>query len=192
MSARAITMLPSRCPQQEMIGTSESHHLDLSCAVTVVSAASLLHTSCRARCLGPPKGATTAQSHREHLRLRAKWPVCAGIIRLGLLPRRLSSCEVRRLACAYLAFGTDQMRIWPVCLFIALLALVCLPGGRADAEAGDELPVVVTGVVDGETLTVRLTDGSIETLRLIGIDAPAGDTPGRAAGCLAREAAARP
>ena len=81
------------------------------------------------------------------------------------------------------------MRIWPVCLVVALL---CLPGGRAAAESGDELPVVVTGVSDGDTLTVRLADGSIESLRLFGIDAPEGEAPGCAAGCFAREAVARP
>ena len=67
------------------------------------------------------------------------------------------------------------MRIWPVCLVIALLALLFLTDGRAAAEAGDELPVVVTGVGDGDTLTVRLADGGVETLRLIGIDAPEGE-----------------
>jgi micrococcal nuclease len=83
------------------------------------------------------------------------------------------------------------MRTWLVRLLVALLAVLCLPAGDAAAEAGDLLTVVVTGVGDGDTLTVRLADGTVETLRLIGIDAPEIDPPGRAAGCFAQEAAAR-
>ena len=43
-------------------------------------------------------------------------------------------------------------------------------------QAGDaiepEVAVVVTDVTDGDTLTVQRADGTTETLRLLGIDAP--------------------
>ena len=83
------------------------------------------------------------------------------------------------------------MRHWSVRILLAVIAVVLLPAGQAAAEAGDELPGLVTGVSDGDTLTVRLDDGRTETLRLIGIDAPENDAPGRPAGCFALEAAAR-
>jgi endonuclease YncB( thermonuclease family) len=83
------------------------------------------------------------------------------------------------------------MRHWPVTLIVVLLAVLLGPGGHAAAEAEDQLPVLVTGVADGDTLTVRLADGRSDTLRLIGIDAPEGDAPNRPAGCFARESTAR-
>lgn len=80
---------------------------------------------------------------------------------------------------------------WSVRFVAILFTVLLLPAGRVFADAGDEAPVIVTGIMDGDTLTVRLQDGRTETLRLIGIDAPEGAAPGRAGACFASEAAAR-
>lgn len=45
------------------------------------------------------------------------------------------------------------------------------PGGAA-LESAETVDVRVTTVVDGDTVDVRMPDGSEETVRLVGIDAP--------------------
>jgi endonuclease YncB( thermonuclease family) len=66
-----------------------------------------------------------------------------------------------------------------------------VPVRQSSTEPGQDVAVLVTAVGDGDSLTVQLPDGSIETLRLLGIDAPERTPEGRAAGCYAQEAAAR-
>ncbi|MCC7366920.1 MAG: thermonuclease family protein [Chloroflexi bacterium] len=74
---------------------------------------------------------------------------------------------------------------------LVFLIVVLLAATRpAHADEVVTLPVVVTGVGDGDTLTVQLRDGRSEVVRLIGIDAPEVDPPGQATACFAREAAA--
>ena len=52
------------------------------------------------------------------------------------------------------------------------------PDGAADVtsslafEPAERIPVRVTAVVDGDTVDVRLPDGSEETVRLLGVDTP--------------------
>lgn len=59
--------------------------------------------------------------------------------------------------------------------------------GRA-AEASTAFPVV--SVVDGDTIKVRDTDGSTETVRLIGIDTPETVHPSKPVECFGKEASA--
>lgn len=61
--------------------------------------------------------------------------------------------------------------------------------GRADAPAGRAVAGTVTRVVDGDTMHVRLADGTVVTVRVIGIDAPELHAPELPA-CLAIEARA--
>ncbi|MBO6934385.1 MAG: thermonuclease family protein [Deltaproteobacteria bacterium] len=72
-------------------------------------------------------------------------------------------------------------------VLVLLLALGCdildSPGTESDgpaptpdapevSEAADGIPVELTSVVDGDTIHVRLEDGSDERVRYIGIDTP--------------------
>ncbi len=62
------------------------------------------------------------------------------------------------------------------------------PAAPAGLGSGPEPPqwATVVEVADGDTITVRLDNGSVETVRYLGIDAPA--TSGE---CFGREAAAK-
>jgi endonuclease YncB( thermonuclease family) len=74
---------------------------------------------------------------------------------------------------------------------LLLLPASSVVAARAAENTAATLPVTVTEVRDGDTLTVRLADGRVETLRLLGVDTPEGNPPGHAAGCFAAESAAR-
>jgi micrococcal nuclease len=56
------------------------------------------------------------------------------------------------------------------------LCVCCLLAGCLGAVGGDGAPSsyngTVTSVADGDTIDVRLDDGSVETVRLLGIDTP--------------------
>ena len=56
------------------------------------------------------------------------------------------------------------------------LCVCCLLAGCLGALGGDAGPMTynrtVTSVADGDTIDVRLEDGSVETVRLLGIDTP--------------------
>ncbi|HEX9094318.1 MAG TPA: thermonuclease family protein [Coriobacteriia bacterium] len=54
----------------------------------------------------------------------------------------------------------------------ALAATACVPGPTTPLETGTTVEGLVTRVVDGDTIHVRLVDGRSEKVRLIGIDAP--------------------
>ena len=73
----------------------------------------------------------------------------------------------------------------------ALLAgvlLVVVAAQRTCGGTGDRYPVV--SVVDGDTIKVRL-GGAVESVRLIGIDAPETGAPGRPDQCFGTEAGAK-
>jgi len=91
-------------------------------------------------------------------------------------------------------------------LVLALLAAGCgaaSPGSAPTSEAGAAEAVdtsldartgaaaVVTHVVDGDTLDVRLAGGRQERVRLIGIDTPETKKPGSPIECFGPEASAR-
>ena len=61
-----------------------------------------------------------------------------------------------------------------------------LLGGRTAAT----LDAKVTHVVDGDTIVVTLSDGRVETVRLLGIDTPETVDPDRPVGCYGPEASA--
>jgi endonuclease YncB( thermonuclease family) len=75
------------------------------------------------------------------------------------------------------------------CLLLvpALAAAQAVPAG---IPRGSE-PATVVSVTDGDTLKVQLANGTIEPLRLIGIDAPETVDPNRPDGCFGAEAAIR-
>ena len=73
-----------------------------------------------------------------------------------------------------------------VILAIALLILVVLQ--RTWGGADGSYPVV--SVVDGDTVKVRM-GGRVESVRLIGIDAPETNAPGRPVQCFGPEASAK-
>src|SRR4051794_13577788 len=62
------------------------------------------------------------------------------------------------------------------------------PVVRAD---GERRSVTVIDAPAGDMLKARMDDGTLETIRLIGLDAPEPGAPGRPAGCFADEAKAR-
>lgn len=100
-------------------------------------------------------------------------------------------------------------------LAVALAAAAVLAGcgaggvgnGHADADADESGSTVtahpaaapstevrVTGVIDGDTVRVRFDDGRVETVRLLGVDAPetrAASTPGEFEGVPATDAGRR-
>ncbi len=95
---------------------------------------------------------------------------------------------------------------WRRLLFAVVMPLLVVPtvsapvlahasapveSGTRQDTAPEETAVVVTGITDGDIVTVRLPDGREETLRLLGIDAPEQGADGRDDGCFASEAAAR-
>ncbi|MFB6070371.1 MAG: thermonuclease family protein [Halanaeroarchaeum sp.] len=68
------------------------------------------------------------------------------------------------------------MRLAVGAVLVLVMAAGCvsvgpLPGGN-DAPARANATVTVTHVVDGDTIEVRFPDGSADTVRLLGIDAP--------------------
>jgi micrococcal nuclease len=83
------------------------------------------------------------------------------------------------------------MAIRRLLLVLGLVAaLVGTTSGVVRAEPTRLIGTVV-GVVDGDTLRVRLEDGTVEVVRLRGIDAPESRHPTRPAGCYGTEATAR-
>ena len=87
-----------------------------------------------------------------------------------------------------LSFGTSMpttMRIARVLVALALGASTAsLAALSASAAAGFTKRGTVTRIIDGETLSVRLVDGTSERVRLVGIDGPA------VGACWSREATA--
>lgn len=75
-----------------------------------------------------------------------------------------------------------KLVILAVALLVAAVAL------RSWGGTGGGYPVV--SVVDGDTVKVRV-GGRVESVRLIGIDAPETDAPGRAAQCFGPESRAK-
>lgn len=79
------------------------------------------------------------------------------------------------------------------------LALVLLGCGRARAPGTADLPagagrgarLDVTHVVDGDTVELRLPDGTTERARLLGIDTPETVKPNAPVDCFGPEASAR-
>jgi micrococcal nuclease len=63
---------------------------------------------------------------------------------------------------------------------------VAVPGGH-----GRGLVLTVTHVVDGDTVDVRTSDGSVERVRLLGIDTPETVKPDTPVQCFGPEASAR-
>src|SRR4051812_26384574 len=60
-----------------------------------------------------------------------------------------------------------------VLVAVVVAVLVVAAGGAHSGKTGRfTLKGTVTGVVDGDTLDVRLNDGNRERVRLVGIDAP--------------------
>jgi micrococcal nuclease len=70
--------------------------------------------------------------------------------------------------------------IWSARASVATIVATCtLIVGRADSASGDVLPVLsgpVVGVIDGDTIDVRLSSGMVR-VRLYGIDAPEKSQP---------------
>jgi micrococcal nuclease len=73
---------------------------------------------------------------------------------------------------------------------VALLVSARRPGGAPAASSGPPGTAVVTRVVDGDTIDVRLA-GAVERVRLIGIDTPESVKPHTPVECFAKEASAR-
>jgi micrococcal nuclease len=66
-----------------------------------------------------------------------------------------------------------------------------LAGGAIGTADEAATRFVVVEVVDGDTLKVRDRDGSVETIRLIGIDTPETVHPSKPVECFGKEASAR-
>jgi endonuclease YncB( thermonuclease family) len=74
---------------------------------------------------------------------------------------------------------------------VAVLALlVALWTSIADAQVTPTTPATVTHVVDGDTVDVQFDVGTIERLRLIGLDSPEVVDPRKPVQCFGREASA--
>src|ERR1700760_2642189 len=80
-------------------------------------------------------------------------------------------------------------------VLLALVAVVLLrPWQFQPHQGGPEPSQVLTGVavraVDGDTLEVRLDDGDVETVRLIGVDTPETVKPDTPVQCFGPQASA--
>jgi len=64
------------------------------------------------------------------------------------------------------------------------------PARHVEEPGPRELSAVVTYVVDGDTIEVRLPDGSVEDVRYIGIDTPESVDPEQPVQCFGRRASA--
>ena len=76
-------------------------------------------------------------------------------------------------------------------LALLLAALLALQAAPAAAQPEQVVPAYVARVTDGDTITVRLESGRLETVRLIGIDTPETRHPALPVQCFGREASAR-
>ena len=76
-----------------------------------------------------------------------------------------------------------------VAVLLAALAATAAPLPSA-AEA-DRLPGIVVGITDGDTIRVKLADGTVEPVRLTGIDTPETKHPAKPVQCFGPEASAR-
>jgi len=78
---------------------------------------------------------------------------------------------------------------------VALLATSCSHHGAATVaipgNGGRGVALVVTHVVDGDTIDLRLPDGSTDRARLLGIDTPETVKPNTPVQCFGPEASAR-
>ena len=93
----------------------------------------------------------------------------------ALRPRRAQS-GIRRF------FG------WRLLLLVAIAGVLLARGLNTFGGANGSYPVV--SVVDGDTIKVRMS-GRVESVRLIGIDAPETNAPGRPVQCFGPEASAK-
>lgn len=75
-----------------------------------------------------------------------------------------------------------------VAVFAADRAGISVPG--RGGGAGGSSAAMVTRVVDGDTVKVRLADGSDDTVRYIGVDTPESVKPGTPVQCFAKRASA--
>jgi micrococcal nuclease len=84
----------------------------------------------------------------------------------------------------------------PITHLVVLVVLVVVLGlatacrGRSSRPDGPADHGVVTHLVDGDTLDVRLAGGSVERVRLVGIDTPETVAPDRPVECFGHEASA--
>lgn len=74
--------------------------------------------------------------------------------------------------------------------FVVLAAALLIAAVALRSWGGADGRYPVVSVVDGDTVKVRM-GGRVETVRLIGIDAPETNAPGRPAQCFARESSAK-
>jgi micrococcal nuclease len=75
-------------------------------------------------------------------------------------------------------------------LAIAILIAPCDERESGDGEAGSsQVGAEVIDVVDGDTIDVRLADGSEDTVRYIGVDTPESVAPDQPVECYAHRAA---
>jgi micrococcal nuclease len=63
-------------------------------------------------------------------------------------------------------------------------------GGRVPADLAARVTATVVDVVDGDTVVVRLPDGTTDTVRLLGVDTPETVHPDRGVECFGPEASA--
>jgi micrococcal nuclease len=79
--------------------------------------------------------------------------------------------------------------IWLLVLAVAAALGSDRFGGGGDEGAGAKRPARVVGVVDGDTIKVRL-DGRVERVRYIGVDTPESVKPDTPVQCYAKAASA--
>lgn len=69
-----------------------------------------------------------------------------------------------------------NVRVWPsvaaICAFAALTGCSATAVDVADQAEGDALTGTVVKIADGDTITVRTTDGQRRKVRLLAIDTP--------------------
>lgn len=63
-----------------------------------------------------------------------------------------------------------------------------LAGWWAGGQAAAPVPATVTEVVDGDTIVVRFDDGTLDTVRLLGVDTPETVHPDKGVECFGPEA----
>ena len=95
----------------------------------------------------------------------------------------------RRIAIGYRNYRSPRRFSWLQLLIVAIVSVLAfLSGTNMGMNAQSLVRARVTQVIDGDTISVRFSDGHEETIRLLGIDTPETHHPNKPVECFGPEA----